>query len=230
MGQPAERPRGGALRHLRWLAAGFVVGFLVPFVLADVLDLPRDLYYGGYASTVIVFVALWARATGQGLAARARRRWRPAVSLGLICAAILAFAVIRTDPGTSRPDGLELAWALAWRGVLYGAVDALLLSVFPILAVFGAAAGSRLRTSAYGTIAVGAAAMVASLGMTVAYHVGYSDFRSEKIVKPITGDLIWSVPTLVTLNPVGSTIAHVGLHVAAVLHSYDTDTFLPPHE
>jgi hypothetical protein len=32
-------------------------------------------------------------------------------------------------------------------------------------------------------------------------------------------------PTLVTLNP----IAHAGLHVAAVLHSYDTEPFLPPH-
>ena len=35
---------------------------------------------------------------------------------------------------------------------------------------------------------------------------------------------------LVTLNPIGAPIAHVGMHVSAVLHSYDTDTFLPPHE
>ena len=47
--------------------------------------------------------------------------------------------------------------------------------------------------------------------------------------KPVTGDLIWSVPTLATLNPVGAPIAHVGLHVAAVAHNYDTELFLPPH-
>ena len=41
---------------------------------------------------------------------------------------------------------------------------------------------------------------------------------------------LWSVPTLVTLNPLGAPIAHAGLHVSAVLHSYDTDTFLPPHK
>jgi hypothetical protein len=41
---------------------------------------------------------------------------------------------------------------------------------------------------------------------------------------------VWSVPTLVTLNPIGSPIAHAGLHTAAVLHSYETDTFLPPHK
>ena len=65
--------------------------------------------------------------------------------------------------------------------------------------------------------------------MTMAYYAGYSDFRSDKIANPIAGDVIWSVPTLVTLNPIGAPIAHVGLHVSAVVHSYNTDLFLPPH-
>ena len=72
--------------------------------------------------------------------------------------------------------------------------------------------------------------MVASLSMTAVYHAGYSDFRSSKLRKPVTGDLIWSVPTLATLNPVGAPIAHIGLHVGAVVHDYDTQLFLPPHE
>jgi hypothetical protein len=46
---------------------------------------------------------------------------------------------------------------------------------------------------------------------------------------PLSGDLVWSAPTLLTLNPLGAPIAHVGLHTAAVVHSYDTDLFLPPH-
>ena len=33
---------------------------------------------------------------------------------------------------------------------------------------------------------------------------------------PVTGDLVWSVPTLATLNPIGAPIAHAGLHVAPV--------------
>jgi hypothetical protein len=77
---------------------------------------------------------------------------------------------------------------------------------------------------------IGAVALIASLAFTAVYHAGYSDFRSDKIAKPLAGDVMWSVPTLVTLNPVGAPIAHAGLHVSAVLHSYDTDTFLPPHE
>lgn len=34
--------------------------------------------------------------------------------------------------------------------------------------------------------------------------------------------------TLFTLSPLGSPFAHRGLHVAAVVHSSDTITFLPP--
>jgi hypothetical protein len=81
-----------------------------------------------------------------------------------------------------------------------------------------------------GTIAIGLVALVASLAMTAVYHAGYSDFRSEKLRKPVAGDVVWSVPTLATLNPIGAPIAHAGLHTAAVLHSYETDTYLPPHE
>ena len=84
----------------------------------------------------------------------------------------------------------------------------------------------------YAWVMVGAVAVVAlaaSVAMTVAYHSGYSDFRSEKMRKPVSGDVIWSAPTLLTLNPIGAPIAHAGLHTSAVLHSYETDTFLPPH-
>jgi hypothetical protein len=81
-----------------------------------------------------------------------------------------------------------------------------------------------------GRIAVGALALAASLLMTTVYHLGYSDFRSEKVRRPVAGDVLWSTPTLLTLNPLGATAAHVTLHVAAVTHSYETELFLPPHE
>ena len=74
---------------------------------------------------------------------------------------------------------------------------------------------------------IGIVALAASLAMTTIYHSGYSDFRSDKMTKPLRGDVIWSAPTLLTLNPIGAPIAHAGLHMSAVLH--ETDTFLPPH-
>jgi D-alanyl-D-alanine carboxypeptidase len=215
--------------HWAWLAGGFAVAFAVPFVLADVLEIHRDVYYGLYATAVLVLIGLWARSTGYDLEAAARRRWPLAIGLGAACAGVMALMVVRTDDPTARPDGVELAGAVLWRGVVYGISDGLLLSVFPILVVFAALAGSRLNDRTAGKVVIGGIALITSLAMTAVYHLGYSDFRSDKLAKPLVGDVLWSVPTLVTLNPIGAPIAHVGLHVSAVLHSYDTDTFLPPH-
>lgn len=217
-------------QHLRWLLSGFAFAFLVPFVFADVLEVPRDLYYAIYVVGIGAFFGLWVRATGQSLAEMVRRRWMLAVVLGLAVAGLLTLIVLRTEDATARPGGLELVGAVLWRGVAYGLADGLLLSAFPILAVFAMFAGTRARGRIGGTIAIGLAALVASLAMTAVYHVGYSDFRSEKLRKPVAGDVVWSVPSLVTLNPIGAPIAHAGLHTSAVLHSYETDTFLPPHE
>jgi hypothetical protein len=159
-----------------------------------------------------------------------RRRWVLALVLGIAAGGVMVLMVLRTEDSTTRPEGVELIGAVLWRGIVYGVTDGLLLSVFPILVVFAALAESRLSRRFAGKVAIGAAALAASLAMTAVYHAGYSDFRSDKVMKPLTGDVVWSVPTLVTLNPIGSPIAHAGLHTSAVLHSYETDTFLPPHK
>jgi hypothetical protein len=227
----------GVSVHWAWLAGGFVVAFAVPFLLAEArsafgvaFEVNRDLYYGAYALAVIALFWLWSRSTGYDLVAATRRRWLLAVGLGLAAAGVMAVMVLRTDDATARPDGIELAGALFWRGIVYGITDGMLLSVFPILVVFAAFAGSRLNERLAGKVVIGIVALLASLAMTAVYHFGYSDFRSDKVAKPLVGDAVWSVPTLVTLNPIGAPIAHAGLHTAAVLHSYETDTFLPPHE
>lgn len=217
-------------QHVVWLAAGLVFGFLVSFVFADVLELPRDVFYGIYAASVLAFFVGWAKSTGQSFGEMFRRRWILALVLGLLFAGVMAFIALRAEDATARPDGIELVAAVLWRGVVYGLADGLLLSAFPILAVFAAFAGTRLRARWVGKLAIGLAALVASLAMTASYHLGYSDFRSEKVGRAVSGDLVWSAPTLVTLNPLGAPIAHAGLHVSAVLHSYETDLFLPPHE
>jgi hypothetical protein len=203
--------------------------FLVPFIMADQLGLQRDLYYAVYVAAVLGLFVGWARDTHQPLREMLVRRWQLAVGLGLVFAGLSAFIAIRAEDSTTHPGGIEFLAALGWRGVVYGAADGLLLSAFPILLVFAALRDTRLRRRAGGLVAVGALALVASLAMTAVYHAGYSDFRSEQLRKPVTGDLVWSVPTLATLNPVGAPMAHVGLHVGAVLHNYNTDLFLPPH-
>jgi hypothetical protein len=227
---PEAARRTGVSPHWAWLLRGLAVGFVVPYVLTDLLELDRDLFYGLYALAVAGLFTAWARSTGYDLAAAFRRKWPLAVALGVLCAGLLSVMVLRTEDATARPDGIALTAAVLWRGVLYGVTDGLLLSAFPILVVFAAFAGSALRRRLAGTLVVGVVALLASLAMTAVYHAGYSDFRSTKLGKPVAGDVVWSIPTLVTLNPIGAPIAHAGMHVSAVLHSYETETFLPPHD
>ena len=205
------------------------VAFLVPFVLADRIGLQRDVYYGVYSAAVLGLFVGWARDTGLSVREMCARRRRLAVLLGLVAAGVMAFLATRQDVSGPHPGGLTFVGAIAWRGVVYGAADGLLLSAFPILLVFAALKNTRLRKRAGGVIAVGAVALIASMAMTAVYHAGYSDFRSSKITKPIAGDLVWSIPTLATLNPIGAPIAHIGLHVSAVFHNSNSNLFLPPH-
>jgi hypothetical protein len=226
---PALNITSEARRHWAWLGTGAVFSFLIPFVLADQLGIDRDVYYGMYALAVAGLFFAWARDTGQDLRGMVSRSWRWALALGVVFAGLGALIVLGAEDSTQRPDGLQFIGAIVWRGLVYGAADGLLLSAFPILVVFAALANTRVRLRRGGTVAIGAIAVAASLMITATYHLGYSDFRSEKLRKPLSGDLVWSLPTLATLNPIGSPIAHAGVHVAAVTHSYETDLFLPPH-
>lgn len=50
-----------------WLGIGFIVAFTVPFLLADVLGLGRDVYYALYALAVAGLFLGWTRETGYDL-------------------------------------------------------------------------------------------------------------------------------------------------------------------
>ena len=83
-GAGRTRPIALGTATSRRAGAGLVVGFVVPFLFADVLRLPKDLYYGVYIASVLLFFVAWARATGQRLDLMVRRRWRSAVVLGVV--------------------------------------------------------------------------------------------------------------------------------------------------
>jgi hypothetical protein len=212
-------------RHLQFLVAGALLAFALPFVFTDLVTIDRDLYYGLYALSVFALFFAWLRSASRPVRRVLTRNWRSGLALAVLFGGMLV-AVALKEGATSRPHGWSFAGALLWRGVVYGLADGLLLSTFPILVVF-AAFGARQTKRAVAGIA--ALALATSLAFTAVYHLGYADFRGSKLRKPVAGDVLWSAPTLLTLNPVGAPLAHAALHVTAVAHAYDTDTFLPPH-
>jgi hypothetical protein len=95
---------------------------------------------------------------------------------------------------------------------VYGAIDGLLLNVFPVLAVQGASF-----------------ALVASLALTAIYHLGYTEFQSALIVSVMIGNAIITLTYLLSGNPLAAVATHVIMHVGAVLHGMETTLQLPPH-
>jgi hypothetical protein len=57
--------------------------------------------------------------------------------------------------------------------------------------------------------------------------LGYSDFRSKKIIMRNAGSTIMCVPNLVLANTIGSPRTHMIMHTTALMHSAKTEVFLP---
>jgi hypothetical protein len=215
-----------SLRHLAWITVGALVGFLASFFFGDVILLPVDLYYLVYFAIVLGFLGFYAKRTELKVREWISRRLGWAVALGVLGGLALMQGVL-ARPATAPLSGGMLAWALAWRGLAYGAVDGLLLFAFPWIVVWRAL---RAEEGGWGRrVGAGGLAWIAILLVTTTYHLGYRDFRSPRILQPNIGSSIGAVPTILSGNPVASALSHVFLHVTAVIHSPETDLFLPPH-
>jgi len=213
-------------KHLRWFIFGAFVGFAISLVFGDLLTLPVDLYYLVYFGAITVFFIIYIRKTRLNPKEWFSRRLIWGIVLGLIFSVVMVQNVL-SRPETEKFTGAYLIWSVFWRGLVYGAIDGLLLSVFPWIVTWRA---FNVETKPLGKkIAFGLLVWVFILVITSAYHVGYSDFRSKKVVQANIGNTIISVPTLLSANPLGSPITHAAMHIAAVLHSPKTELFLPPH-
>jgi inhibitor of cysteine peptidase len=224
--RPAQAVHFAIPAQLIWYAAGTVIAFLLPFLFSSVLDLDHDAYYAVYFAAVAAFLTVYATATRLDVAGLFTRSWRWSLGIGVLAAAFLVLGVLQREDSTPHPDGLYFTFTIGWRGVLYGVIDALILTAFPI-AVAYALFRSRLDTI-FRRTGFAALALLLSLTITATYHLGYEQFREDGVAGPELGNAIIPIPAILTANPLGSVVAHASMHVAANVHAYETDLYLPP--
>ena len=221
--RPAAVPQW--VRHAAWFALLAGVAFLVPFLGVSVLDLQHDLFYLVYFATTIALLATYVRVEHVEVGRIVRHAWQWSLALGFVVGVAEIWNVLGED-ATDRPSGAYFVFEVLWRGVSYGAVDALLLSAFPGLIAYSVLHG---RVGGFvGKLRFTALALPLILVITATYHLGYPQYREDGVGKPEAGNTIISLPMLATANPIGSVVAHATMHVAAVTHAYETPTFLPP--
>jgi hypothetical protein len=107
-------------------------------------------------------------------------------------------------------------------------MNGMLLSAFPWLVAWRALGGESSVPAR--RVGISGLALALALVVTSAYHLGYPDFRGPKLLQASIGNAIATVPTLLSRNPLASPLAHVILHVTAVIHNPQSELFLPPHE
>lgn len=203
-------------------------GFLISFVVADALSVPRNWFV--LVHTVISGMFLAGYAAWAGLDTKRFFLRHPMLGLtAAVVAGALAAQFVLSGPGSPRPEGMELIWAVLWLGVVYGVVDALLLTVMPVYAVWSIGFGLGWPGSWRGRIGTGVLALLASALVTAAYHLGFPEFQGPQLVQPLIGNTLFSAAYLLSASPAAPILAHVAMHIAAVVHVYGTSIPLPPH-
>jgi hypothetical protein len=226
-GTTGQRDRAvGAAWHLGWFAGVSLLAFLLPFLLTSIGSLHHDVYYLIYFAVTLAALALYVGRSDFDVRQRLRSRRVASLVIGATATTFVVWSVLAQVEQTPRPTGWYFAFELAWRGLAYGVVDALLLSAFPALVAWGLMHG-RIDGAAR-RLAYGALSLMLVTVITVIYHVGYEDFRSRELVGPVVGNAVISAPVIATANPLGSIVAHAAMHIAAVTHAYESRDRLPP--
>jgi hypothetical protein len=131
-------------------------------------------------------------------------------------------------PVSARPEGAALIASLVWVGIAYGLLDALLLNILPVTLARGVASaghGPWVKTVAQGLVA-----LLISAGVTLLYHLGYSEFRGWSILAPVFGNVLITATFIVSGSPLAPLVTHVAMHIGVVLHGMETVPQRPPHD
>ena len=210
-----------------WVLAAGALGFASSFIFSSVLGLERSSFVLVHTIVVGAFLTTYAVRAGVDPMNQLRRRWLSGVLAGIVIGLGL-IQQVSAQPPSARPEGVDFVGAALWYGAVYGTADALLLSVVPVVALYGfrspedlARGGGRLRWAAV--------ALLGSGLITAAYHLGFTEFRGPALLQPLIGNALMTLAYLLSGSPLGAIVSHVLMHVAAVWHGMATTLQLPPH-
>jgi hypothetical protein len=212
--------------YLLWTLGAGVLGLLISAIFAGVFRLQRSVFLVPYVLLVGFFLYSYIHWRHLNVGELITRNWLWGV-IAAIIAGVLMVRNVLSQPSSPRSRGPKLFFELFWFGVIYGAVDGLLLSVLPVLITWQAF--PALGNTILGKIGAALLALVASEFITIAYHAGYPEFRNASLVLPAIGNGIFTLAYVLSMNPISSVGSHVAMHIAAVWRGTEKTVQLPPH-
>lgn len=215
--------------QIAWILAAGVIGFAMAGLFTSILDVPRDWWVAIHASMVVFLLSAYVRWARIDLRSVLRHHWLIGVLLGAAMAVFVTMNILQSQAASPRDHGLTFLWEIVWLGVVYGVIDALLLNVLPVYAVWQASKELGHTDSWAGKIGTGVVAVLASALVTTMYHLGFAEFRDSSIREPLIGNTLVAVSYVLSANPITAVIAHIALHVSSVVHGITSTSTLPPH-
>jgi hypothetical protein len=216
------------INAILWIVAASLAGFGIAALSADLLKLRRNVFLLLYVPAVAILFYLFIKSNNIPAADLVRHNLYWGL-LGAVLAGVFVLKNVLSQPSSPRSKGGALVLDVVWAGMVYGLIDALLLSILPILALRLVLSDTFWTDPWYGRLGFGAIAMLASFFVTTVYHWGFPEFRGRKIIWPNIGNGVLSLAFLLTMNPLAAILPHMAMHVTAMLHGRDTTGQVPPH-
>jgi hypothetical protein len=221
--EPSFTWQDGAVAYLVVLLAAF----LVTWVVTDRFKVRRTPYIALLTAMVLGLGAWYLGLSGSPLAALVTSNVAWGLAAGILVAALVT-PLLRRLPGGEVPGGIRRVGQFAWEDVVYGAAEALLLAVYPVLAISQATAAAGWTDTWAGKVESAALAILGSLLVILVHHLGYEEFRTQAARPKLAGALftcgLQALAFLLTGTVIAPIVAHVALHLEMTLHGSE----LPP--
>jgi hypothetical protein len=214
--------------NLLWIIIVSLSAFGVSAIFAGWLKFQRNVYLLFYIPTGAAIFILFMYSNHADARELFTHNWYWGL-LGAVVAAAFVIRNVLSQPSSEKHSGFALISDIIWPGFTYGLIDSLLLSVIPIVAVQLAFNHAAWANGWVGKIGVDIIALLASLFVTVIYHLGYPEFRGTKVIWPVIGNGVLSLAFLLTMSPLAAILPHIAMHITAMIHGRETTGQVPPH-
>jgi hypothetical protein len=164
-----------------WISIASLLGFAVIAVFAGWLKLKRDVYLLFYIPLVsaLFIECIISNKIGTKVIVSHKLAWG---LLGAVIAGAFVIKNVYSQPSSKRSTGLALLADITWPVLVYGLMDALLLSVLHVLAIKIALIDPVWIQNWFGKIGFCIIGLFASFIVTTDYHLVYPEFRGKKVI------------------------------------------------
>ena len=193
-----------------WLVQAAVLAFGVPFIFSHLFKLPLDAYFVILGILSIAFFWYYASSTDFKWAESLKPGW----ALGIILGIFFGLAFISNSAASDSSKGLAqaMSFPVISRGVIYGLTSAILLTITPFVVVWRAFAGAA--PGSFRKLAVTIVAVISIASISILYNLGLGGFDNNNLNNNVKMNMIASIPTLISGNPLAGPISNVFLQVS----------------